>query len=722
MEAMEAMEAAETTESGGMAAETARLARAKAAILAKLGALCEKSGKSRAEVMASQKEMWREARMLVRDFDDAADIAQYADAVRGQKAQYARYVNEIWKYEKMLASPYFARVDFAEEGAGPDGPNKIEEVYVGPFTLMDEADGFVYAYDWRAPISGLFYDHGLGAAHFEVPPRGAKISGRITLKRQFQIEGGRLLYYFDNEIAVHDNILRQELSKSTEARIRTIINTIQREQNKAIRAKDGDVLVHGPAGSGKTSVGLHRLAYLLYKNRESLTSAKLRIFSPSQVFSAYIDGIIPELGEEEVRTLDFPMLLPESRPFENPFCQVERVAAAGGGRDLRLMWLRKKYSPGFIAAMERQVAEYAPDFSDIEYLGDTICGAKKLASLYEDKTPRGSLATKTERAASYLERCFQEYYRPNFRKIMEHYQAADDTILSDAEIRELFDQAKNAELRAIRTMCMPPAALLYRRALEGAAGDLPYDFARDCLEADRLFFEDALCLLYIDLLSGQAKGDSAVRHILLDEAQDFSPLHHKILRKMYPKSRFTVLADPNQALHADINIAGLPLLASLYPEAEVFRLDRSYRSTAQITEFAAGFGPPSAPYPRDGEPPAVIRTGDYAKEAARILAEMQKEHGTAAVILPTIRQAREFRAMLADEGCSDVQLVADDGANFTKGGVVIAAHFAKGLEFDAVVFPKGWLGEVPDRLMYLACTRALHRLFVLVGESEGAGQ
>ncbi|MCL1786803.1 MAG: UvrD-helicase domain-containing protein, partial [Defluviitaleaceae bacterium] len=322
-------------------AEVKKLAVVKDEILSQVNELSDGLEKKRGEVLDARNEMWREARRVIRGFDDVADLHIFAEEVASQEMQYGETSKMLLKLKKMMNEPYFARIDFAEDGYGDR-----EEIYIGRYSLFDEATQSFHVYDWRAPISSLYYDYGVGKAQFTVPgqngSRDIRIEGKVLLKRQYQIEKGELLYLFDNDIAIDDEILRRELSKSADASIKTIVNTIQKEQNKAIRAEANNVLVYGPAGSGKTSVGLHRLAYLLYRHRNSLTSAKVRIFSPSPIFASYIAGIIPELGEEDVQDLDFPTLIKElakdRRPFHSAYQQIDYVTA-NPPNDARYMWL-----------------------------------------------------------------------------------------------------------------------------------------------------------------------------------------------------------------------------------------------------------------------------------------------------------------------------------------------------------------------------------------------
>ena len=692
-------------------------------ILAKMSLLGEGLAKKRSGVIETRKEMWREARIVLRDFDDVADLTIFAEEVARHERQYVEASQEIRKLGKMLESPYFARIDFTESGYD------VEEIYIGRHSLFDDGAHTFHVYDWRAPISSLYYDYGTEAASFTVPKTGAVIAGEISLKRQYQIEKGELLYMFDNDIAIEDDILRLELSKASEAHVKTIINTIQADQNRAIRAEAGDILVYGPAGSGKTSVGLHRLAYLLYRHRDSLNSAKVRIFSPSPIFSSYIEGIIPELGEEDVLTLDFPALLNakgkfsrNGRQFRGPYQMLEHLTTHP--TEPRTKWLELKLSAPFLDGLEELIASYTPTFEDVFFYKDKICDRKRLEALYQDRTISGTLASKTERVTSYVTQCFNEYIKSNFRKITDIFNKIHDENFSDSEIRSKFDEERNIIMADIRSRSLPYASKIFEKYLRKVAKEqnLSFTTARDALRMDNIFFEDALTLFYIDILAGRVAGEKTVKQILLDEAQDLSVLHHRILRRLYPASHFTVLADANQALYPETNINDTDTLKSLYPKAEVIPLTKSYRSTYEIMKFAASLLDQEEPntFLRHGEAPTFIQNESQITAVLQILGTLSEDYNTVGILLPTQAEATAFHAQFKNaypkaNTPRPLNLIHADSNSFQTGIMVMAVPFAKGLEFDVVIYPNYSppKSQREQKLLYLVCTRALHRLFLV---------
>jgi len=713
--------------------EDKKLALVRALILQQINELAESLQARRGNLLEVRREMWKEARLLIRDFDDVADLSLYAEEVAKNERQYVETSERLSRLKKMLDSPYFARIDFIE-----DGYDDLEEVYIGRHSLFDEKAYAYHVYDWRAPISSLYYDHGVGVASFQGP--GGIVSGEIRLKRQYHIEKGELVYLFDTDLTIGDEILQFELSKASNAKIKTIINTIQKDQNKAIRCEADHVFIYGPAGSGKTSVGLHRLAYLLYRHRNSLNSKKVRIFSPSPIFASYIEGIIPELGEEDVQNLDFPELLTSygSRyAFYDLYEQIEYLSNAKSNDDRRLL-IAQKYSPKFADFIENFVKAYTPSFADnVFFYKDKVCDKERLAELYRDRTTTSSLTSKTKRVLAYVNQAYDEYYKENKKAITQLFESIHDETFSEGEVFRRFEEEKNIVISDLRNRLLPNSKRLYEKALRAWTRQEKLKgtgFAIQALRQDKLYFEDALALFYIDILAGRIPQDKNVKHILIDEAQDIGYLQHRILQQLFRASHFTVLADANQALYPEINLHKTSELEDIYNKATVIPLTKSYRSTYEISRFALNILEPKSNQPqetilsddtlfvRHGEEPAIIKTNDPIKATLELIQNLPESYNTIGILLSRVKQAKSFYAQLKevyqqDNSPRPLTLIADAKGNFLPGVMVMAVPFAKGLEFDAVICPEYGLevfqGHMGRKLLYLICTRALHRLYLL---------
>ena len=779
--------------------ETQKLSETRRRILEQINKVADGLKSRRDNVIEARRSMSK-ATGIIRDFDDVVLLTMFVTEVAQQEQAYGETSKQMQRLQRMLNAPYFARIDFIE-----DDYDGLEEIYIGRHSLLDELTHTYHVYDWRAPISSLYYDYGVGRARFNIPAAShgelPPVEGEILLKRQYQIEKGELKYFFDSDMAVEDDILRLELSKASDAKIKTIIHSIQKEQNAAIRSESSDVLVFGPAGSGKTSVGLHRLAYLLYRHRDTLSSAKVRIFSPSPIFASYIEGIIPDLGEDDVETLDFPGLLeeysPEKRLFHDQYQQIEYLAAArelseqrgsddfcrGGilppgvstmrGRQdaaptehlplsephlhseftARASWLKEKYSPDFIAHLEQYIKNYAPSFEDVRFSKDKLCDKDRLAALYADRTTAGTLATKSARVMTYVNQRYDEYYQKNKPVITELFNAIHDDNFTSGEIRRLYEEEKNIVLADLRGRLMPRARRLYERVLKGwgKGRNLSVRMAREALRQDKLYFEDALMLLYIDILTGRVSPEKTVKHILIDEAQDISIVQHRILRRLFTDSHFTVLADVNQALYPDINLHTQAELQAEHPKAKVIPLTTSYRSTYEISRFAANVlagrqttnesGDAAATlqnidtsnlYMRSGDEPTIIQNKNPAVATWDIIRELPKGYNTVGILLSTTKETRRFYEKLTEtqntvkdinrlndtsQAATPIKLIASTNANFGPGIMVMALPYAKGLEFDAVICPEYgsaiFDGPLGRKMLYLICTRALHSLYLI---------
>ena len=674
--------------------EIIKLSNTKEFILARINELADGLLVKKTNIINAREEMWREARRVLRDFDDIADLTIFVeDAARNEK----RYINEsleIKKLQKMFDSPYFARIDFHED-------DYIEQIYIGHYSLFNEDEFLYHVYDWRAPISSLFYDHGLGDAYFYVPETGEKIQGKIVLKRQYKIEKGEIIYMFDTDLTIEDDLLKLELSKSSDAHIKTIINTIQTEQNKAIRAESGDIFVHGPAGSGKTSVGLHRIAYLLYRHKNNLQSGKMRIFSPNNIFSSYISGIIPELGEEDVITLDLSDL-PSGRPFLTMFEQIEYLMETQS--DERCLWINEKYSQEFLDELTVFINSHTPTFEDVYFINDKICTKERLESLYTARTSIGNLKSKSTRVLEFTQMSFNEYLKENFKKIKELFNEIDGENYNDHEINLKFNEQVQIVLNDLKQRTRPSSYTILKKHLSKWAkkSSRSFSYAKNALKMERLLYEDALLLTYIDLYAGYKKDDKTIKHVLIDEAQDFSILHHAIIKLSYPNSNFTILADIKQAVYPSICINDINKIHEIYPKAETIQLTKSYRSTLEIMSFAKNIIGESSEniFIRHGQEPKII------KEHEIISTIESCECNTIGIIFSTIKKAEEFY-----KNYPSAKLITNDTSDFSNGTMILPVCMAKGLEFDAVICPE--YSTIDKRLLYLICTRALHYLFLV---------
>ena len=689
------------------------------------------SEKNKNEMIETKKFLIDEAK-VVRGFDDFINLSVANQIMNESEDKYVFGRQALNNLLKMKGSPYFGRMDFLERGADSE-----EKIYIGMNSLYDEKNFTFYVYDWRAPISSMFYDYGTGEARYETP--GGEISGEVLNKRQYKIADGKMLYMFDSDIVIDDDILKYELSKPSAAAAKPVINSIQQAQNKAIRFdRKENLVVFGVAGSGKTVVGLHRLSYMLYKYRGSLTSGDIRIFSNNGVFISYISNIMPELGEENVPALDFKDLMISASPYKMKFKdiyeQMEYLSDESAGNSTRARGIRLKYSDAFLDFTAGFIKKFNVKFNDVTFYGHTVCAGSDLDEKYRDRTRQSDLRLKTERVSDYLGQKFDEFFEANKKTVINAFNERSSEYLNEKDCAQLFNNFKNKTLVEISKRANPGAAALYDKTLKAYCADDPgvYKYTANYLgnleRAGKSFaglnYEDALVIFYIETLKGGVKKNNSVKHILIDEAQDLNKLQHRLIRMIFTECRFTVLADINQALHPALGSADRNEIAKIYADGDnmpaVIELTKSYRQTFEIGRFASrvlNIFDEENYFKRHGDEPEIIKTDDVCKSTAELIKTINaKGYKSVGVLTARKREAESLHKRLL--ALTESALIVSPDAPFVSGVVVMPAAYAKGLEFDAVIITEydRLSGGGNERMLYLMCTRALHLLYLLAAE------
>ena len=619
--------------------------------------------------------------------------------------------NDINFYKRLRNSPYFARVDFKIDGA-----LKEKTIYIGLKTLQDPETFEMYVCDWRAPVSSLFYEDFEDKAFFDAPK--GRIYGDLLLKRQYKFQDGCLYYYVDSDIKIDDDILRDVLSSSSGEHLKVIVNSIQREQNKAVRYSDNEnLLVTGPAGSGKTSVGFHRLAFLLYRNRNELSSAEIVMFSNNDIFSSYVADIIPELGEMPINYASFYSVFAAEIPTVNVSDYYALAEEIINGNETRKRTAQIKMSKDFMDFLELEGDSTEPDFKDVVYNGDVVISADTLLQRFigDDES---TTKVRGERLAAFVQNAIEEYFRNNKEKI---YKFLDEETSIDEDTSKLVKRAKR-DVKAnavdmIRDATLLDPVVIYFRLLSKFAemkNDADLLSTASSLQSGAIEFEDALGIVYLKTILGTSAVLSGVKHILIDEAQDLSLIQHKILMKMFPRARITLLADTNQAILQGVNTTDENFLARLY-NAKIMKLNKSYRSTEEINNFAIGFLPEEEKYEifkRSGEPVSQVK--GTTEELIALVGKQTQEGKTVAIITKSTGGAIKLHQKIVKE-LPAVRLCHNKSCSLSAAPVVMPLALTKGLEFDSVIVVDengSFKGEGNERFLYLASTRALHKLNV----------
>ncbi|MBQ0001111.1 MAG: AAA family ATPase [Clostridiales bacterium] len=602
------------------------------------------------------------------------------------------------RYRKMLDSPYFGRVDFRF-----DGDDDPETFYIGIGNFSERTGSIPLVYDWRAPVSGLFYDYDKGPASYEAP--GGEMTGEVTTKWQYKIRQGKMIYEFESDMKIDDEILGAELGGKSAVKLKNIIRTIQKEQNAIIRnTKDRIMVIQGAAGSGKTSIALHRIAYLLYHDRANLKSSNILILSPNSVFADYISQILPELGEENIREMSFDLfayhqLKDTADDCEDRYDHLERLMKKPDERDI----FNRKQSREFINQLEGYFVELEDDlmnFRDITYKGFTMT-EKEFIELFYFKFTEIPLLSRMESVAEYF--IDQVETLRNADLIEEERELLMEKFMSMYETRDLY--------------------VLYSRFLK-REGYRPLKAVP--LEKRKLKYEDVYPLLYMKYTLLKQKEHNGIKHLVVDEMQDYSRLQYLILRKMFP-CRMTILGDKAQTMDEETQDV-LTFLPKIFGKnIRTIVMNKSYRNTVEIAEYAnalTGITDIDL-FDRHGAPVREEKTTSL-NEALDLMLKEQKirtgEYETTAVLLATEAEARAaslyLKEKLEAEGFDTKQKLTyldRNSSSFRKGIIVTTYYLAKGLEFDQVfgIFSKKVKGPLMQQAKYITATRALHELYML---------
>ncbi|MDO4547659.1 MAG: AAA family ATPase [Clostridia bacterium] len=649
---------------------------------------------------------WEELRMKPTALS-AQDLMQLSFEINRTIARKSLIGDLSARYERMLLNPFFGRIDFQE-----DGRDEVEKIVIGLYSLRDE-HGQILVHDWRAPVCDLYYNASLGPVSYTAAD--GEITGVVTLKRQYRMENGRLKYFVDTDVSIDDDLLLDILSNATTRHMRTIVTTIQKEQNTAIRLDGAPVLsVTGAAGSGKTSVAMHRAAYLIYQHPETLDSRHITILSPGSAFSEYISKVLPDLGEEAVDSVTQYDLLTGIIPgaIETPLEQNERFLKNGDD----FLEAMRKSTREFSLAIESYIDEYTkagPDFKTIA-LGDiALADEAEMKNMYSREYTSLIPAQRITRIRSVidtrLERWAENLKTQYRQRMLGDYTGRD----LDMAVNMAVSQRLAPVRRQVKKMLQADPLAVYEKALKRAG--LSFSSGK------RLNWEDAAAVAYITLRLGLAQPNRLIQHLIIDEAQDYAEITLKALRLYFPNARVTMLGDLNQRTTAcDGALSASDWNAAMGEiNAPVINLSKCYRSTLPITRFCNALLPlQSMPgmFGREGEFPII---SEYDPQLLVSQIDEWKKDASLRII-GVVSRSQEQTDELARLFPDGVVLTGESDDSLPDRGVVIAGyHLVKGLEFDAVavVWPVTTLDDQERRRLYTACSRALHALRLFTGKA-----
>ena len=632
---------------------------------------------------------------------DPHEIRSMRESILNHFALGESVINKHKRLTKILAIPYFGRIDFLEKKEN----SKVMPIYIGIHTFYDPESRATLIHDWRAPVSSMFYDHELGEAGYRSP--SGEIKGVISLKRQYRIRGGKMEFMIESALTVHDDILQKELSSNADDKMKNIVATIQREQNRIIRNEDiRTLIIQGVAGSGKTSIALHRIANLLYTFRDSISSKDILIISPNKVFSDYISNVLPELGEETVPETSMEQILSgvleHKYKYQTYFGLVNELLEKPSSSLIdRIAY---KASFGFISELDKFIL----------HIENTYFKAADVKLTKYITIP-----------APFIE---EQYLRFNRYPIRRRFDAMADYMLDMLKIQYAFTvttAGRNLLKKEIRLMFAGNNDIqVYKDFFKWTNNPGMFKMRK----GHTLEYSDLAPLAYLHLaLEGNGNQPFRVKHLLIDEMQDYSPIQYKVIQKLFP-CRKTVLGDAGQSVNPYGSSTAETIQKSL-TASEIMKLCKSYRSTFEITDFAQKIHPNAElePVARHGEKPQILQFGSAVEELSGIMGLIstyrKSGYKSLGIICKTEQQARKMADMLKSYA-NDISFLSSQSSAFVQGIVITSAHMAKGLEFDEVIIPqtdeRNYRSEIDKSMLYVAVTRAMHRLTLTFHEARPA--
>lgn len=721
-------------------AELAYFEKTLAVIKARLEKKLAASESGRNNLRSSRKEMWEDTAHSSNDFDNVVEMTQYLEELDRGTASYLAGVDELQKLWKLQDSPYFARVDFRESGI-----EEKEKIYIGRSTLMDDAQDMM-VFDWRSPIASVFYRYELGTVQYQAPQ--GIVYGTISLKRQYEIKQGVFEYFFDANVQIMDEFLRKLLSKNASFQMTSIVETIQKDQDRIIRDSHNELLmVQGVAGSGKTSVALHRVAYLMYQGLSAkLSSHHIIILSPSALFAKYIANVLPELGEERVETLAFEDICCEifQRDLSvfqtrNQFYEELMTCKCPDEKELAKCSMEFKASATFVTMLHRLVTRYEHKwipFTDIVYNHRQLFDKQLLKAKLLGRSVGTPIAVRLKQIEAMILQEIREeckFRLVDLERFAGEYPA--HVYESQAFARMLSIHENRRLLAHIRKFTELDYMALYRKMFHDKA--VFYSLAKGLALPERIEqirlrtdkdvsqhisrHEDALALAFLKTVFAGCDTYQGIKQVVIDEAQDYYPIHFEMLKRLFPKAKYTVLGDRSQTIEKQTTMDFYESVQHILGKASsaLLTLTKSFRCSNQIIAFSRRFLDKTIDqecFSRDGVPPEVICAVDEADLDQRMIAFTQamRDDGykSVCILCKSLEEAQELHRRIKEYTHA---VVMDDTYAAELFGVCVAPiYIAKGLEFDAVlvchVDDVHYRTDDDKKLLYIASTRALHRL------------
>ena len=644
--------------------------------------------------------------------DDEDKVIDYFDHEAYVKEEAFKTIDKrLSEFSKLKEVPYFGKVTFTEEKEG------AEELYIGRFGLTPEETYEPVIVDWRAPIARLFYKGNLGEAEYSSPV--GEIKTNIIGRRQIIIKKGELKGIFDSAVDVKDEILQMVLTSNSGEKLKDIVMTIQEEQDNIIRApKEKVVVVNGVAGSGKTTIALHRVSYLLYNYRKQFGD-KVLILGPNDIFIDYIAQVLPSLGESGgIEQTTFENFAIDEIGLEEPVKGFsEYMEEAMVGNEKALEEYKYKSSREFTRFLDSELNNMNKNYFNIKpvrYYGEEIVSTEEIRELFDKYYSYMPLFRRSEKIRRVLTSKIKD---KRDEKVRELNKEIKDKI-SKLSQEELVIERNNLEfLRRVKIREIVREVMNSRAELdEWIKHENVIELYKKITNTYELGYMDLAGILYFMVVLEGKKCKKEIKHVVIDEAQDYNLTQFKLIKELTGCRSFTIVGDTNQRLITTDEAPAMTNLEELFENnIELFKLEKSYRSTQEIMEYASKFLNENnvVPLVRNGEP--VIEEEAESEEdmieTIISIIEDYEEEGleSIAIITKDKESLRKLSPLLKEK----IKILTFDREDILyKGGkVLIPAYYAKGLEFDGVILLEQ--GITNNLVKYIMCTRALHRLSVI---------
>jgi len=683
--------------------------------------------------------------------DDEDQVIDYFDHENYvQEEAYRTIDKRLMEYTKLKEVPYFGKITFKEDEDVP------EDMYIGRSGLTLENSYEPLIVDWRAPIASLFYQGTLGEASYN-PPSGERTAD-ILSRKQLIIKKGQLKGVFDSALDVKDEILQMVLTENSSDKLKDIVMTIQKEQDEIIREdRNKIVVVNGVAGSGKTTIALHRISYLLYNFRKQFGD-KVLIFGPNDIFMDYIAQVLPSLGEGNIKQTTFENFVKKELGLEyaNLKSFESYIEDAMNGNEEVLKEYQYKTSKKFVELLDLIIETLEKEYfkiKTIKFNGEEIVSIKEIVELFTVYYKDMPLFRRSEKIRRILtskikDKRDEEVYKLNAEMKEKINNLSEDDIeiekgnieyLKKMKIREVIREVINSRNELDAWLKVEPVMDIYKKIIgsegcngkEETLGKMDMDslskiFAKD--ENDYNFIDekivnlgylDLVGVLYLSIKLQGLKVKSEIKHIVIDEAQDYSFIQFEIIKGMTGCSSYTIVGDSNQRLITTKEEPAMLHLDEIFKEsnAEIkpYDLNKSYRSTQEIMEYANQFVDEDriVPLVRTGEPiiEEKVSSNEELIDTLLSIVEDYEEDGleNIAVIFKDKRELAKYSSLIKEK--ISIQSLDNEDIVYKGGKVLLPAYLAKGLEFDGVIVVDN--NEIQPLLKYIMCTRALHRLSVI---------